>query len=158
MALELAYLPGRQRGRIGVMATGDQKPVASTSQNPALSTENKAEPVPTKVAKELKPWQAWFTALCIPMFLVMFTCAMLGLYVLTGKLCSSAPCLLWAAYVYHCDTFVAPFERKRCHADNDQSTWLGQSWFGSQWRRLINWNQFISAATLNGGLLGGLYA
>ncbi len=41
------------------------------------------------------------------------------------------------------------------HTDEDGSTWLGQSWFGSQWRRLINYNQFFSAATLNGGLLGG---
>ncbi|DBA78816.1 hypothetical protein WJX77_001668 [Trebouxia sp. C0004] len=106
------------------MVTEEPKPEASTSQAKAVSTENQAQP-PAKVPKELRAWQAWFTALCIPVFLAMFTCSMLGLYVLT---------------------------------DEDSSTWLGQSWFGHQWRRLINYNQFFSAATLNGGLLGSLIA
>lgn len=41
-----------------------------------------------------------------------------------------------------------------CRADQKQTTWLGQSYFGSQWRRLIEFNQVFSAACLNGGLLG----
>ena len=41
-----------------------------------------------------------------------------------------------------------------CHADQKQTTWLGQSYFGTQWRRLIEFNQVFSAACLNGGLLG----
>ena len=41
-----------------------------------------------------------------------------------------------------------------CYADQKQTTWLGQSYFGTQWRRLIEFNQVFSAACLNGGLLG----
>ncbi len=67
------------------MVTEEPKPEASTSQIKAVSTENQAQP-PAKVPKELRAWQAWFTALCIPVFLAMFTCSVLGLYVLTGKL------------------------------------------------------------------------
>ena len=43
---------------------------------------------------------------------------------------------------------------RECCADEDNTTWLGQSWFGTQWRRLINFNGFFSAGCLNGGLLG----
>ena len=43
-----------------------------------------------------------------------------------------------------------------CHADHKQTTWLGQSYFGAQWRRLIDFNQVFSAACLNGGLLGNI--
>lgn len=107
------------------MATIPNTPEQGTSQNSAPSPNNHAEARPGKTPKELKPWQAWFTTLCIPFFISMFLCALLGLFVLT---------------------------------DEKQSTWLGQSWFGLQWRRLVDFNGFFSAAFLNGGILGTITA
>ena len=72
------------------MATIPNTPEQGTSQNSAPSPNNHAEARPGKTPKELKPWQAWFTTLCIPFFISMFLCALLGLFVLTGK-CMNRP-------------------------------------------------------------------
>ncbi|KAL3150287.1 hypothetical protein ABBQ32_000137 [Trebouxia sp. C0010 RCD-2024] len=101
------------------------KPESGTSQSPAPAPNNHAEAPPGKPPKELKPWQWWFTILSLPVFVSMFLCAMLGVFVLT---------------------------------DQKQSTWLSQSFFGIQWRRLIDFNQVFSAGCLNGGLLGAVIA
>jgi len=42
--------------------------------------------------------------------------------------------------------------------DPENKTWLGQSWFGTNWRKLMDYNSMFSAFFLNGGLLGGVIA
>ena len=131
------------------MATVPEKPEPATSQSPAPSSNNNAEPRLGKTPKELKPWQAWFTTLCIPIFISMFFCAVLGLVVLTGQSVNGINVCYTGLHeeTSACDSW-------ECLADEKQSTWLGQSWFGTQWRRLIDFNGFFSAAFLNGGILG----
>ena len=76
---QLYWLP------LTVMKTEEgHKSEASTSNVQAPTTDKQAEQS-LKAPRELRAWQAWFTALCIPIFLAMFTSSMLGLYVLTGK-------------------------------------------------------------------------
>lgn len=69
------------------MNAGPEKPESVTSQIPAPSSNNHAEPPPGKPPKELKSWQVWFTILSLPVFFSLFLCALLGLFVLTGGLC-----------------------------------------------------------------------
>lgn len=42
-------------------------------------------------------------------------------------------------------------------ADPENKTWLGQSWFGINWRKLMDYNSMFSAFFLNGGLLGMIF-
>ena len=67
------------------MDTLPEKPEAVTTQIPAPSSTNHAQPPPGKQPKELKPWQVWFTFLTLPLFFSMFLCAVLGLFVLIGE-------------------------------------------------------------------------
>ena len=78
-------LPEQQAVHTGFMVDNAQSADASASQPAPLITDSQAEVPLAKAPRELVPWQAWLTALCIPFFLLMFTCSMLGLYVLTGK-------------------------------------------------------------------------
>lgn len=66
------------------MDTLPDKPEAVSSQIPAPSSKNHAQPPPGKQPRELKPWQVWFTVLTLPVFFSMFLCAVLGLFVLIG--------------------------------------------------------------------------
>ena len=53
----------------------------------------------------------------------------------------------------HSDIQCSRFDMQP-HVDPENKTWLGQSWFGLNWRKLMDYNSMFSAFFLNGGLLG----
>ena len=132
------------------MTTDQQNPETSASQTAVSETAQQAPQQAGRVPKELRPWQAYFAAAFIPLALCMFTCAMLGLWVLAGQLLWKAGMLLAALQGWPaCMPMLVPIL-----ADQEEKSWLGQSWFGREWRMLTNRNQFLTSGMLNGGLLG----
>lgn len=94
------------------MAT-DSKPKAESNnaQVAAPQPANQSEAPAGRLPKELRPWQVAFTYACMPVFLSMFTCAILGLYVIQDKEQTS-----WLSH-----------------------TWFGEQWrMAVAWNQFIN--------------------
>ena len=121
---------------------------------PADTTEDAPHQRPGTPPKELPAWKAVFTTLCLPVCVLMVFTALAGLIVLTGTAAQRVAC--YSLFMSYFDITCSSVNMHYT-ADPENKTWLGQSWFGTNWRKLMDYNSMFSAFFLNGGLLGMIF-